>query len=66
MAGTGFEPPGDFTRKSGYQPPRGAESGAFGAQGAPIDLGLVTVIQAWPSLPEAIRAGILTMVQASS
>jgi hypothetical protein len=29
-----------------------------------IDVGLVLVIQAWPRLPEAIRVGILAMVQA--
>jgi hypothetical protein len=28
-----------------------------------IDVALVVVIQAWPRLPEAIRAGILAMVR---
>jgi hypothetical protein len=31
---------------------------------AQIDAGLVAVIQAWPRLPEAIRAGILAMIRA--
>lgn len=73
VAGTGFEPPRDFTRKSGYQPQGGAESGAVcewaerGVQNiAAIDAGLVAVIQTWPNLPEAIRAGILAMVRATS
>ena len=40
------------------------------AQGSPlsqaqIDVALVVVIQAWPHLPEAIKAGILAMVRAS-
>jgi hypothetical protein len=30
-----------------------------------IDVGLVVVIQAWPRLPEAIRAGVLALVGAS-
>jgi hypothetical protein len=57
--------------------PRGAQNGAVAARGqlnaeigpqggvsdeARIDVGLVVVIQAWPHLPEAIRAGILAMV----
>ena len=66
MAGTGFEPPGDFTRKSGYLPQGGAESGALGTEVAQVDLGLVAVIQAWPRLPDATRAGIVAMVRASS
>lgn len=67
MAGTGFEPVADSTRKTPYPPLGGAESGALGAHAeveARIDASLVAVIQAWPRLPEAIRAGILAMVQA--
>jgi hypothetical protein len=33
---------------------------------APIDVGLVVVIQAWPHLPEAIRKGILAQVRAAA
>jgi hypothetical protein len=33
---------------------------------APIDVGLVVVIQAWPHLPEAIRKGILALVRAAA
>ncbi len=42
----------------------GAESGALGAREAPIDPGLAAVVEAWPALPEAIKAGILAMVRA--
>jgi len=60
--------------------PHGAQSGAVGTPGQPdaeavsecsapdpaqIDAGLVIVIQAWPHLPEAIRAGILAIVRAT-
>jgi hypothetical protein len=43
----------------------GAESGAPATQTAPIDAGLASVIDAWPALPNAIRAGILAMVRAA-
>ena len=43
----------------------GAESGAVGAAEARIDADLALVIDAWPTLPEAIKAGILAMVQAA-
>lgn len=68
VAGTGFEPLRDSTRKRPDPPNGGAQSGALSAppQNDPgIDAGLIAVIQAWPHLPEAIRAGILAMVRAS-
>jgi hypothetical protein len=43
----------------------GAESGALGAREAPIDPRLAAVVEAWPTLPEAIKVGILAMVQAA-
>ena len=43
----------------------GAESGALGAENAPIDPELAAVVDAWPALPEAIKAGILAMVTAA-
>ena len=42
----------------------GAESGAFAPQTAPVS-GLAFLLDAWPKLPEAIRAGILAMVRAA-
>ena len=41
-----------------------AESDAVGAQMAPIHPELGKVIKAWPTLPEAVRAGIVAMVEA--
>jgi len=42
----------------------GAESGALGAREAPVDPDLAAVVDAWPTLPAAIKAGILAMVRA--
>jgi hypothetical protein len=42
-----------------------AVGAAANAETAAIDPALQAVIQAWPDLPEAIRAGILAMVQAA-
>jgi hypothetical protein len=46
-------------------PQSGAESGALGAQNGLFDPRLASVIEAWPTLPEAIKAGIVAMVRAS-
>jgi len=43
----------------------GAESGALGAKKIPDDPDLAAVVEAWPKLPEAIKAGILAMVEAA-
>jgi hypothetical protein len=43
----------------------GAECGALGAREAPIDADLAAVVDAWPELPSAIKAGILAMVRAA-
>ena len=43
----------------------GAESGALGAREAPIDADSATVVDAWPTLPEAVKAGVLAMVRAA-
>jgi len=45
---------------------RGAKSGALRANSTEIDPKLATIINAWPMLPEAIRAGIVAMVKASA
>jgi len=57
---TGVELPEHNTGKDEFQGQGGAESGAR----SPIDLDLQAIIDAWPSLTEAIKAGILAMVGA--
>lgn len=43
----------------------GAKSGALTPANPNIDTSLAMVIDAWPTLPEALRAGILAMVRAA-
>ena len=43
----------------------GAESGAVLPETAPVDPDLAKVIDAWPDLPEAVKAGISAMVSAA-
>ena len=42
-----------------------AESAALDASEAPLGSDLRAVISAWPNLPDAIRAGILAMIDAT-
>ncbi|MBT6158040.1 MAG: hypothetical protein HOK71_09835 [Planctomycetaceae bacterium] len=42
-----------------------APGAAVGAEITPIDVDLAAVVDAWPKLPEAIRAGILAMIRAA-
>jgi hypothetical protein len=39
---------------------------ALGQRAAPVDPDLAIVIDAWDRLPEAVRAGILAMVKATT
>jgi hypothetical protein len=45
---------------------RAAESGAVDAREAPIDPDLQAVIEAWPGLPEAVKAKVIELVQAAN
>ncbi len=40
-----------------------AQGGAVGAQNALIDADLAKIIAAWPDLPDAIKTGILAMIE---
>ena len=42
-----------------------AESAALTAREAPLGSDLRAVISAWPNLPDAIRSGILAMINAT-
>ena len=46
-------------------PEGGAESGALSEDSAPTDPDLAYIINQWPDLPAAIRAGIVAMVKAA-
>ena len=61
MTPTGLELSDDNTGTGEFQGQGGAESGARSR----IDLDLQAIIDAWPSLTEVIKAGILAMVRAS-
>jgi len=45
--------------------PRAAKSGAVDAREAPLDPDLTVVVEAWPKLPETVKAKMLAMVQAA-
>ena len=65
MAGTGFEPPQESSGKTSFPTTGGAECGALDAQSAIIPPGLQLVIDAWATLPETTKIGILAMVRAA-
>ena len=66
MAGTGLELTPDSSGNSSAATQSGAECGALGALSGPFDPDLAAIVEAWPSLPEALRAGILAMVRAAN
>jgi hypothetical protein len=66
MGDTGLEQGAEVSGKAGRQPESGAKSGALGAREAPFDAELAAVVEAWPKLPAAIKAGILAIVSAAN
>jgi hypothetical protein len=70
---TGLEQGVESSRKIAISETRGADSGALGARtrldvahGVGVsgdDHGLRVVVEAWPALPDAVKAGILAMVR---
>jgi hypothetical protein len=61
----GLETPANSPQNSTNPAPGGAKSGALDAKTPAIDPGLAVIIDAWPKVPEAIRAGILALVRAA-
>ena len=61
----GIEPHAHSPEDSTNPAQGGAKSGALPVQSTAIDPALAALIDAWPGLPEAIRAGILAMVRAA-
>jgi hypothetical protein len=52
----------EFPAKTALSDEGGAKAGAL----ATTDPNLASLIEAWPKLPEAIRAGILAMIRVTS
>ena len=52
--------------ETGPWPESGAESGALSGESTPTDANLQAVVDAWPSLPDPVKAGILAMVTAAA
>jgi len=65
MAGTGFDSPPENAGNLMGSTESGAESGALGAREAPIDPELAAVVDAWPALPDAIKAAILALLNSA-
>ena len=65
MEAAGIELVPQSSGNNGVGKQSGAECGALGAPEAPIDPDLAAVVDAWPRLPEAIKAGILAMIRAA-
>jgi hypothetical protein len=61
----GIEPRGNSPKKAALLTEGGAKPGALDPKSTAIDPALTTLIDAWPTLPDAIRAGILALVQAA-
>jgi hypothetical protein len=61
----GIEPTQHSLENCTNRAPGGAKSGALAPERPAIDPALAALIDAWPTLPEAIRAGIVALVRAS-
>ncbi len=69
MGKRGLEHTPDSPKNTPIPDSSGAESGAPGAQSTPTppaDPTLAKLVEAWPTLPEAVRAGIAAMIDASA
>jgi hypothetical protein len=66
MAGAGFEQALENTGNADSNAIGGAESGALGTTYSHFDLGIAAVVDAWPTLPLPIKAGILAIIQTAT
>jgi hypothetical protein len=62
----GIEPNANMLGKTRILGEGGAKSGAPEAKLPAIDPALAALIEAWPTLPEAVRDGVVAMVKAVS
>ena len=58
----GIRTPQENAGKTRASDQGGAESGALGAQHGPIEPDLALLIDRWPTLPDATKAAITTLV----
>lgn len=65
MAEAGLETVANSPQKTGNSSRGGAESGAVDARSGAFDPELQTIVDAWPSLPDTVKAGILAMVKSA-
>jgi len=65
VGGAGFEHPSQNSEKTTKPDERGAECGAPTALSTITDPDLRHLIEAWSSLPAAVRAGVVAIVRAS-
>jgi hypothetical protein len=61
----GVEPPPQNTGKTPIPETGGAKSGALLPEFVSIDPDLQRLVDSWPKLPEALRSGILAMIDAA-
>jgi hypothetical protein len=61
----GIETPVISPEKTPLSAEGGAESGAPAVPTRPIDPALATLIDAWETLPDVVRAGIVALVNAA-
>lgn len=62
MGDEGLEQPADSSGKTVSIQRGDAESDALRSQTVPIDSDLTRLVIAWPSLPDAVRRGILALL----
>jgi len=60
----GIETPAKSLENTTLSLERGAKSGALKPTKPNLDPGLTSLIDAWATLPEVVRAGIMAMVKA--
>ncbi len=65
IAGAGFESSPNPAEKPSSSPIPGTQSGTVDARGS-VDTELRTLIDRWNQIPEAMRAGIMAMIRAST
>ena len=65
MEAAGIEPAPKSSGNQGVGNQSGAECGALNAQRAEFPPDLAAVVDAWPTLPAAIRTAILAMLDAA-